>query len=139
MTASSKHAPLAALALAAAAALTGCGTTSVPTGSFKGEQQAVAKRISSFQRHASEASGKKLCEQDLARALVSQIGASGASCEHALRQQLKDVEDLTIKINSIALHGRSATAEVKSTWSGKLRPAVMRLVREGKTWKIAGL
>lgn len=129
--------PLAALAVAAA--LAGCGAATVSTGSFKGENRGVAERIASFQKHATEGNQKKICNQDLAASLTERIRATGTTCEAALKGQLKDVEDLTLKIESVTVHGRHATAEVKSTWSGKLRPATLKLVQQGKEWRISGL
>jgi hypothetical protein len=126
-------------ALVLAAAVAGCGAATVSTGSFKGESHYVAARISSFQKHAEEANQQKLCSEDLAAALQQRINRTGTTCEAALKSQLKDVEDLTLNIKSIAVHGRTATAEVESTWSGKLRPATLKLVKEGEAWKISGL
>jgi hypothetical protein len=138
MRVSSKHGLLAVAGLATAA-LAGCGPATVNTGSFHGESRAVAERLSSFAHHASEGSQKKICGEDLARTLVARVAASGISCTEAIKEQLKDVEDLTLEIKSIAVHGKSASALVQSTWSGKLRPANMSLVREGREWRIAGL
>lgn len=124
--------------LATTATLAGCGGT-VSTGSYSGESHAVAERISSFQRHATEADQKKVCGEDLAAKLREQIARSGESCEEALRVQLKAVEDITLEVKSISVQGKSATAQVKSTYSGKLCASTLLLAKEGTAWRISGL
>jgi Domain of unknown function (DUF4878) len=125
-------------ALTLAAGVAGCGET-VATNSFKGEEHAVAQRISNFQKHATESSQSKICEQDLASELKARIKASGKSCSEALKEQLKDVEVLTVTVQSVAVHDRTATATVKSTWSGKTEVSTLKLVKEGEDWKISGV
>jgi Domain of unknown function (DUF4878) len=125
-------------ALALALGVAGCGET-VATNSFKGEAHAVAQRISNFQKHATESSQKKICEEDLASELKARIEASGKACSEALKEQLKDVEVLTVTVQSVAVHDRTATATVKSTWSGKTEVSTLKLVKEGEDWKISGL
>jgi hypothetical protein len=131
--------PLTALgALALALVVAGCGEA-VSTGSFKGEEHIVAQRISSFQKHASEGSQQKICESDLASNLQAQFKASGRGCTEAIKEQLKNVEDLTLTVQSVTVHGRTATATVKSTRSGKSQLSTLKLQKEGEDWKISGV
>lgn len=125
-------AALLALALAA------CGST-VSTGNFKGPSKAVAERISDFQSDVTGREEKKLCNRDLAGAVRSRLQAGGSSCVEALEKQLGAITDFEISVSSIAVHGKSATARVKSTWSGKQRTTTMQLVEEGGAWKIAAV
>jgi hypothetical protein len=125
-------------ALALALGVAGCGET-VATNSFRGEAHAVAQRISTFEKHASESSQSKICEQDLASELKARIKASGKSCSEALKEQLKDVEVPSLTVQSVAVHGGTATATVKSTWSGKTEVTTLKLVKEGEDWKISGV
>jgi hypothetical protein len=60
-------------------------------------------------------------------------------CEASIKEQLKNVESLTLNISSIEVHGDQATAKVLSTWSGKEKYATIRLAKENGTWLIAGL
>lgn len=132
--------PAAALAVAASLAtlFAACGST-VSTGNYKGASKAVAERISDFQSNIVAGEEKKLCSRDLASAVQARLRAAGSSCVPALKKQLGAIDDYEISIASIAVHGTSASARVKSTWSGKQRTTTMQLVKEGNSWKIAAL
>jgi hypothetical protein len=118
--------------------LAACGST-VSTGSYKGPSKAVAQRISDFQSDVVASDEQKLCTRDLASAVQTRLRAAGGDCVQALKKQLGAIDDYEVSVASIAVHGTSATARVKSTWSGKQRTTTMQLVREGSSWKIAAL
>ena len=129
---------LAAMTLASLAA-SACGTATVSTGSFKGEQKAVAQRISNFQSDATGLNEQKVCNNDLSSVVLARLKAAGGKCEAAMKTQLGEVDVFELKVESIAIAGATASARVKSTWSGKSRFSTMRLLKEGGTWKISGL
>lgn len=133
-----KRAVLIALAPFVAAGVAACGST-VSTGSYKGASAAVAQRIGDFQSDVTAGEDKKLCDQDLAAAVSTRLQAAGGSCQQALKNQLGAIDNYELAVESIAVHGTSATARVKSTWSGKQRTTTMGLVKEGDTWKVATL
>ncbi len=136
----SKQARVVLATLALAATLAGCGATTTASKSFKGEEHAVATRISDFQKHATEASQSKLCTHDLAHTIVTSLARSGAkTCAEIIKEQLKNVEDLTLTVQAVSVHGDHATATVKSTFTGKLQPSTLKLVKEDGTWKISGV
>ena len=126
---------LLALAPLVAAGVAACGST-VSTGSYKGASAAVAQRIGDFQSDVTAGEDKKLCNQDLAAAVHTRLQAAGGSCVQALKNQLGAVDNYELAVESIAVHGTSATARVKSTWSGKRRTTTMGLVKEGGVWRI---
>lgn len=132
--------PFAALYVAALLAilLTACGST-VSTGSYKGPSKAVAQRISDFQSDIVSGDEKKLCNRDLASSVQTRLRTTGGDCVQALKKQLGAIDDYEISIASIAVNGTSATARVKSTWSGKQRTSAMQLVKEGNSWRISAL
>jgi Domain of unknown function (DUF4878) len=132
-----RHAALLSTTLLALA-VAGCGGA-VSTGNLKGESKAVAERIATFQSDVTGGEAKKLCQNDFARAVQTRLQAAGADCTQALKKQLGAIDDFELTVESVAVDGDTATAKVKSMWSGKLRATTMRLVKEGKTWKIAGL
>ena len=127
-----------ALAPLLAAGLAACGST-VSTGSYKGASAAVAQRIADFQTDITSGEDKKLCDQDLAGAVQTRLQAAGGSCMQALKNQLGAIDDYELAVVSIAVHGTSATAVLKSTWSGKRRKSTMRLVEEAGSWKVDAL
>jgi len=128
---------LAAMALSALA-LSACGAT-VSTSGYKGEGKAVAQRVSDFQSDATASDEKKVCENDLAAAVRTRLQAAGSSCQRALKHQLTQIDTLELTIKSIAVKGTTASARVKSTWSGKSKESTLALVKEGSAWRIAAL
>lgn len=121
---------------AVALGLTACGETA-STSSFKGESHSVAQSVSDFQSDATAGDQKKLCENDLSSALTARLKSSGG-CQTVLKNQLHELDALNLTIESIAVNGATASARVKSTWSGKGRTTTLSLVKEGARWKISG-
>ena len=115
--------------------LASCGST-VSTGSYKGASKAVAQRISDFQSDVGAKEEQKLCNRDFASAVRARLQAAGGSCVGAMKKQLGAITDFEISVSSIAVHGKSATARVKSTWSGKQSTTTMQFVEEGGAWRI---
>jgi hypothetical protein len=118
--------------------LASCGGA-VSTGSYKGPSKAVAERISDFQSDVTAKDEKKLCNRDLASAVRARLQAGGSTCVAALSKQLGAITDFQLSVSSIAVHGKSATARVKSTWSGRQRTTTMQLLEEGGAWRIAAV
>jgi hypothetical protein len=116
--------------------VTACGST-VSTGGFKGESHAVAQSISNFQTDITSANEQQLCNKDLARAVRVRLSTASGGCKQALKRQISSVDDYELGVESIVVSGASATARVKSTWSGKLRLTTLQLVKEGGSWRIA--
>jgi outer membrane murein-binding lipoprotein Lpp len=121
-----------------AVGLASCGST-VSTSKFKGESKAVAARISNFQSDVTAMSEQKLCAKDLASAVQARLHSAHSSCQQALKSQLGAIDDYELAVEKIAVHGATATALVKSTWSGKQRLSTLTLVKEGGAWRITGL
>ena len=123
------------LALGASA----CGTT-VSTSGYSGESREVAQTISNFQADATAGEQKKVCSRDLAATVVTRLGGTTA-CETAIKNQLTEVDNLELSVQSIALGagGSTATAQVKGTYAGKKRTSTIALVKEAGKWKISGL
>jgi len=142
MTSPVKHsllvlcAPLLAVGLAACA-----GTTS--TAGFKGEAHEVAQAISQLQSDASAGDQKKICANDLASAVVTRLSSASGGCEQAVKNELGEVDSFELSIEEVQLAGtgaqRTATVNVKSTYSGKTTLTAVSLVKEGGKWKVSGL
>jgi hypothetical protein len=125
--------PLAALLLAA------CGNTTA-TASFKGEQHAVAQAISNLQAHATAGEQSKICTNDLSATIVTSLGGT-KHCETAIKDQLAEINNLEVNIQTIHLapHDTSATASTTSTYEGKIHPTTLTLTKEHGTWRITGV
>ncbi len=121
---------------AATLGLAACGETA-STSKFTGERHSVAQTISNFQTDATASDQKKLCENDLSSTLTARLKRAGG-CQAVLKNQLHELDTLNLTIESIAVKGTTASARVKSTWSGKLRVTTLTLVKEDARWKISG-
>jgi hypothetical protein len=137
MISSPKQVASGLCALALTAGLAACGETASTSG-FNGESHNVAQTVSNFQSDASTNDQKKLCESDLAATLTARLRSAGG-CQAVLKEQLREIDSPSLTIESIAVNGTSATAHVKSTYSGKSRISMLTLVKEGSHWKISGV
>ena len=137
MIASPRQLTAAGGALVLVVSIAACGQTA-STSDFKGESHNVAQTVSDLQADATAGDQKKLCERDLAAALTTRL-RDGGGCQAVLKKQLREIEALNMTIESIAVKGASATAHVKSTYSGKSRITTLTLVKEGSRWKVSGV
>jgi hypothetical protein len=134
--------PTRALALPCAAlislGLSACAK-SVSTAGLKGEAKDAAETIKNLQTDVTAGDEKKICHDDLAKALVTKLDASGGGCEQAVKGQLTEVDSFEVTVEAIEVSGAGATAHVKSIYSGKSRKGTLSLVKEGGKWKISAL
>jgi len=132
-------AKLTPLAVALAAGLSACGTTSSSAG-FSGEKHAVAQTIVNLQSDATSGEQKKICANDLAAAVIASLGGQ-SGCEKAIKEQLTQISNLETTVESVQIGaaGKTATAQVKSIHEGKSRVTPVTLVREGGSWKVSAL
>jgi hypothetical protein len=140
-----RHAsPVRALAVVASMlALGGCASA-VSVSSFKGEEKEVAQTIADLQRDTSARDEHKVCTRDLASALLARLNEAPGGCAGAIKNQQEEIDPgLEVTVKSVTLAGpasaRTASARVKSTFSGKTRASTLTLVKERKRWKISGL
>jgi hypothetical protein len=131
--------PLMSLCLVLCAPLlAACGTAgSTSTTGFTGVKREVAQGIASLQSDAGGVEKKKICTEDLAASVVKRLGGT-KECEAAIKRQLDQVDQLEVSVQSIDVSGSTATATVKSIHEGKSKRSTLTLVKEGRTWKVAG-
>jgi copper chaperone CopZ len=123
--------PLCPLVLAA------CGTTT-STASFKGTEHEVAQTIANLQADITAGEQKKVCANDLAGAVVTRLGGT-KGCESTIKNQIGEIDNTELQVESVKVSGERATAGVKSVYQGKKRLKTVALVKEGGKWKIASL
>jgi len=112
---------------------------SVSTSGLKGDAKAAAETIKNLQTDVTAGDEKKICENDLAKALVNKLAASGGSCEKAIKGQLTQVDSFEVTVEAMQVSGSTATAHVKSIYSGKGRKGTLSLAKESGKWKISSL
>jgi hypothetical protein len=137
-----KHSLALLCGIPLAAGLAACaGTTS--TAAFKGEAHEVAQAISQLQSDATAGDQKKICANDLASAVVARVSSAPGGCDQAIKNELAEVDNFELSIQKVQLMGpparRTATASVKSTYSGKTTLTTVSLVKEGGKWKVSGV
>jgi hypothetical protein len=135
--------PAAALAAVPAAlsalALAACGQT-VSTSSFKGEQHEVAQTLANLQSDVGRNDESKICNNDLAKAVVTRLSGATGGCKSVIKEQLGQIDNSTMAVDSITTSGTgaqpTATASVRSIIAGKTRRSTVRLVKEAGKWKV---
>jgi hypothetical protein len=137
MTIPAKQLTGALCALALALGASACGETASTNG-YKGESHKVAETVSNLQTDATALNQQKVCENDLAAVLTARLGGK-QECQTHLKNQLREIDALTMSIKSIEVNGNKASARVKSTYSGKSRLTTLLLVKEGSRWKVSGV
>jgi copper chaperone CopZ len=123
--------PLCPLVLAA------CGTTT-STANFKGTEHNVAQTVANLQSDITAGEQKKVCANDLAAAVVTRLGGT-KGCEATIKNQVSEIDNTELQVESVKVSGEKATAGVKSIYKGKKRLKTVSLVKEGGKWKIASL
>ena len=143
------------LCCAPALALGACAK-SVSTSAFKGEQHDVAQTVANLQSDVTASDQKKICSRDLSSSLVTKLNtvhevkngrpvsrAVAGRCQKVVKDQLGEVDNLDLTVESVAVHAagaaRSATAVVSSTFEGKKRRSTLSLTFESGSWKLSGL
>lgn len=125
-------------ALLLAVALSACAKT-VSTSGLKGDAKSAAETIKNLQTDVTAGDQKKVCENDLAKALVTKLDAAEGGCQKAIKDQLAEIDSFEVTVEAVQASPSTATAHVKSIFSGKSRKSVLSLVKEGGKWKLAAL
>ena len=140
MPAPVKRAALQCSAVLLVIGLSACATT-VSTSAYKGEAKGVAEAIKNLQTDVTAAEQKKVCQNDFAASVVKSLSSSSGGCQEAVKKQLAEIASFEVDVQSIQITspGKTASANVKSKYSGKTSPSTISLVKEGGKWKIAKL
>lgn len=133
-----KHALALLCASLLALGLSACAKT-VSTSGLKGEAKEAAETIKDLQSDVTAGDQKKVCENDLASALVTRLKAASGGCQQAIKSQLAEIDSLELTVDTVLVSGATATAKVTSVYSGKKRNSTLKLVKEGSKWKISAL
>jgi hypothetical protein len=141
MTTRTPRAALAAVATCAAL-VAGCAPTtssSTKLSDFKGDQRQAAQAVVDFQSAAKDGKYDRICSALVAKALAGRLASHGRSCPDVVHDAIRDADSLDMTVQSVRVNGQDATARVKLETGKKDRTATVALVREGGTWRVAGL
>jgi hypothetical protein len=115
--------------------LSACAQT-VSTSGLTGEAKAAAETVKGLQSNATSGEAKKICQEDLASAVVKRLADAPGGCQEVIKKQLAEIDSVELTVESMKVEGTSAIAHVKSIYSGKKRLSTVSLLKEGKKWKI---
>jgi hypothetical protein len=118
-------------------------TEAVSTSGFKGEAKAVAQTLANLQSDVTTGDQHKICAEDLASAVVARLAQAPGGCQQAIKNQMDEVDspNLTVESVQVSTAGarNTASARVKSVYSGKNTVSSVSLVKEGGKWKVSAL
>jgi hypothetical protein len=117
--------------LCSAYVLAGCGATA---------HQQVEAKVQEFARATENRNYAALCDDVLAPALVAHLTAAGLSCEQAMRIFVSSVQNPSISVSKVTVHGSSASAVVLASATGQ--PAAIEsieLIDTEHGWRLASL
>jgi hypothetical protein len=130
--------PLALICVPACAlALAACSTTT-SVAAFKGTEHEVAQTVANLQSDVTAGESKKVCANDLAGPVVARLGGQ-QSCEKTVKDQLAEIDNTELTVESVKVSGATASASIKSTYAGKKRAMSVSLAKEGGKWKIVSV
>lgn len=104
-----------------------------------GPQREVAQAVERLEELAQGGDARAICADLLATPLEQQLRTNGVDCVRALDDALEDVDDAALEVRSVQVTGATAIAQVVTTDGGRERVSPLRLVREGRAWKLASL
>ena len=117
--------------LCSAYVLAGCGASA---------HQQVEAKVQEFARATANRNYAALCNDVLAPALVAHLTAAGLSCEQAMRVFVSSVQNPSISVSKVTVHGSSASAVVLASATGQ--PAAIEsieLIDTKHGWRLASL
>ncbi len=117
--------------LCSAYVLAGCGASA---------HQQVEAKVQEFARATANRNYAALCSDVLAPALVAHLTAAGLSCEQAMRVFVSSVQNPSINVSKVTVHGSSASAVVLASATGQ-RAAIesIELIDTKQGWRLASL
>jgi hypothetical protein len=120
--------------------LAGCGSEqeSSSVERFKsGDERAVAQKIEDLQEAGSRRDPERICSEILAKSLVQELEAAGASCTDEMKKAIEDADDYELDVREVAVSGGTATATVRQGEDGPTE--TMEFTREGGDWRATSL
>ena len=69
---------------------------------------------------------------------MTKLGGQKA-CETAVKNRVSEIDNTELQVESVKIHGDTATAQVKSVYEGKKQVRTVTLAKEGSRWKITAI
>jgi hypothetical protein len=127
------------LAVTAAVTLAACGSGGTDSSSdFEGEEREVASVVEELQTAAADDDASEICRELLAPALIEQLGSQDG-CQRAVASVIDATDTTELEVDSVQVDGTNASARVTSGSGDNATDRTVRLVRDGRNWKISAL
>jgi hypothetical protein len=128
-------------ALSASVALGGCSlgassSTTGSSGSFTGTQGQIASTLNLFSSDAGSSDEAGICSDVLDSRVVSALAKYSGGCKTVLTNQLKTVGDTSLTVESITVHGNTATAQVQVVDDGRKVIQKVSLRKQSAGWRL---
>jgi hypothetical protein len=119
------------LLLGATGALTGCGTSASDAVRAKVDQLATAAAAHDY---------RTLCQQVLAPSLIERLSSAGVSCEQGMAIAFGPVQQPSLSIGKVTVHGSQASVIVLSTARNQLASVdSVELQQTSHGWRVSAL
>lgn len=119
------------MALGAALALAGCGASN---------RDQIAQKVHQLADAVGSHDYQTICDQVLARSLVTKLAVNGIPCVQAMQIALQSVQQPVISIGKIEISGSHATAITLTVARGQQASlAAIDLVKTRQGWRISSL
>lgn len=111
--------------------LAGCGTS---------DRQQVHAKVEQFAVAVAHKDAKTICDQVFAPSLISHFTAAGLTCERGLGIFFSGLQNPTLALGPITVHGTRASAVTLSSASGQSSAVrAINLVKTADGWRIVSL
>ena len=112
-------------------ALAGCGAIA---------REEVQAKVQQFAKATAGGDYRALCQQVLAPSLLQRLSSAGLSCESAMKIFVHSVQDPTLSVARITVHGNRASAVTLTAARGQ--PAslnTIELINTENGWRVSSL
>ena len=131
---------LLVLPVAAALALSACGTTTSTNSTgqkLSGDQKAVTDLVSKLATAGRRGDAATICNDVLSKQLLTELKTAGGDCQTEMKNAIRDASDYDLQVTSVKVNGDNATATVRQ---GKKGPtATFTFVKESGGWRASAL
>ena len=127
-----------------------CGQAASSTGDFKGAKKDVAQAISDLDTAVKKSDASKICSDlitpalrnrlaGLARGVKSGKEQRGNDCADQLKYSIRDADATDIKVRSITIKGKTATAKVETSVTKGANPVDTITLVNADGWRLNDL
>src|SRR3954447_24232023 len=123
----------------------GCGPggSKSDTGKFKGDQKDVAQAVYDLRDAISKRDESKICDSFVSAGFKAQLAAGaktghrGTRCSDDLKDSIQDIDGTDVKVESVDVSGKTATAKVKTNLAHGTDPCATYAFVDECGWRLS--